>query len=650
MKQMNKQNQNPGKRERRTLTIPFFNRKRKKLKKKKEKADLSYRSFPYLKKIKPKEKYVFHSDYFQIDDYYTTILSFFHNDAANDGFEPFWGLFLIPSGLPAGVTTINLEQVSRMSEKWILDHQHNAESVADKNEIEQHRSGSSAARMKASKAANDIAQIDMELNDGASYLNVQNRLMVKAPSLEDLDKAVLQIERLYSDRFGTLWVAPFQGEQRRELGDIFARNEKKKDKGFYYTSREYAGSYSLVTHGLEDPEGEYVGDMVGDVNASAVLFDVDRYSHHVIVASEQHSAADYRIKAADMWGSKISQAALARGHRVVHIILNEADLDLIGPKFECSTVKIDMNKGEINMLEVFGDKKDELALFSIHIQKMINMAEQLCFTSDEDRALIRYNLESLLTDFYIHKGMWQKNAPKFREKLRLAGLRHNQAPLLQDFVLDLDQAYEASLGKGDTELQHAIGVIRGTFTNMLNGSGDLFNRITTQNIDEARRSRRVIYDFSNMRERGEGLAMAQLVNVIGFAVQNLDAGDVLLIHGAEHISVQIQDYMKTQFGRLFNKGGRIALLYDSIDSFLEMKEFNKYDAADYTIISNMTENQCSAYQEKLGEDLPPDMKTLITDKIYPRCYIHRGISNVIFEQNLLLRVPESHRQKKKGGI
>lgn len=647
MKAKRKQNQKPENKSRRILTLPFL--KNRKKRPKKEKADLSYRAFPYLKKIKPREKYVFHSDYFKIDDYYAAILSFFHNDAANDGFEPFWGLFLIPNGLPAGVTTINLEQISRMSEKWIQDHQHNAESVAGKNETEQQRSGSNSARMKASKSAGDIAQIEMELNDGASYLNVHNRLMVKAPTLQALDRAVQQIDRLYSDRFGTLWAAPIQGEQRRELASLFSKNEKKKDKGFYYTSKEYAGSYSLVTHGLEDANGEYVGDMVGDVNASAVLFDVNRYGHHVIVASEQHNAADYRIRAADMWGSKISQSAMADGHRVVHIVLNEANLDLVGPKFERSTVKIDMNRGEINMLEVFGEKKDELALFSIHIQKMISMAEQLCLTSDDDRSLIRYNLESLLTEFYVHKGMWQKNAPKFRDKLRMAGLRHDQAPLLQDFVLELDQAYESSLTKGDMELQHAIGVIRGTFTNMLNGSGDLFNRQTTSSIDEAKLSRRVIYDFSNMRERGQPLAMAQLVNVIGFAVQNLDAGDVLLIHGAEHISKTIEDYMKTQFGRLFNKGGRLALLYDSIDALLEARDFNKYDAADYTIISNMTENQYAAYQEKLGEDLPPDMKTLITDKTYPRCYIHRGISNVIFEQNLLLNVPETYRIQ-KGGI
>ena len=68
-------------------------------KKKKDEAHLdgTLASYPYLCDIKPNERYVFHSDYYEVDDGFATILSFFHIEGANDDFGPFWGVNKIPS-------------------------------------------------------------------------------------------------------------------------------------------------------------------------------------------------------------------------------------------------------------------------------------------------------------------------------------------------------------------------------------------------------------------------------------------------------------------------------------------------------------------------------------------------------------------------
>ena len=42
----------------------------------------SFKNYPHLLVMKPAEKYVFHSDYFEIDDGFATILSFFHIEGA----------------------------------------------------------------------------------------------------------------------------------------------------------------------------------------------------------------------------------------------------------------------------------------------------------------------------------------------------------------------------------------------------------------------------------------------------------------------------------------------------------------------------------------------------------------------------------------
>lgn len=613
--------------------------------KKKEQTDYSYASYPQLLEIKPKEKYVFHSDYFQVDDCYATILSFFHNDGATDNFGAFWGINRIPSGLHDDITIVSLEQIRRMTEGWLADHQTASEGIAQMNETEQQKTGTNASKAKASRKKRDLQEIDEELRDGSSYLNVQYRLLVKAPTLEKLDESVKMIYQQYIDRFTTMQAAPYAGEQKNELSNLFRKNEKKKGRGFYFTSKEFAGSYSLVTHGLEDAEGEYVGYMVGDVNNSAVLFHVNGYKHHVVVANENYNMELGRVHVSDMWGSKISQACLLNNHRVVHLILDGANMDQLGPKFTTMTSYIDLNQGDVNMFEMFGDTKDELSIFPAQMQKLILMAEQAYETTENDRSIIRGSLEEIATKYYIENRMWYENAVANRDKLRITGIPHEEVPKLEMFVTYLDSACKAlrMSSENDPERLHAMNILRTSFKNMLTNNGDLFNTTTSHVLDDVTHSRRMIYDFSKLKMRGVGVMMAQFVNVLGFAVGNLSDGDTVIIHGAELLDDTIKNYIRLQFDRLWDKGGRVVYLYNNMDKMLSDKSFSQFDKADYTIFGNMTDSFVSDYQKELGQNIPPDLASLITNKSDSICYIRREFDNVVFRQDLTLGLPERKR-------
>lgn len=620
----------------------FGRKKEQKDKVKPEKIEGILANFPDHLAIKPNEKYVFHSDYFEIDDGVATILAFFHRDGSIDGFGPFWGVNKIPSGLSDNVSVFLFEQTRRMTENWLLEHQSKAEGVAQMNANEQERAGSNTTKGKASRRSEDLYEVAQEIQNGAAYLSAHWRLMVKAPTLEELDDAVQKIERLYIDRFATLSAAAYAGEQRHELSHLFSKNEKKLGKGFYFTSTEYAGAYNLVTHGLEDPEGEYVGYMVGDVNNSAVLFDVNAYKHHIIVANENFERKLGRVYVADMWGSKVSQSTMLHNHRVVHMILNGADLNKLGPKLDSLTYRIDMGQGDVNMFEMFGDVDDELSIFPSQMQKLILMAEQAYETTEADRSIIRGELEQVATKFYTDQRMWYENAVANRKRLRIIGIPHEQVPKLEMFVSYLDTEYKSLLNAAakDSEAVHALKVLSVTFRNLLSNNGDLFNTITTDVIDGAKDGRRVIYDFSDLMLRGKGVAMAQFVNIVGFAVGNLSEGDTVIIHGAELIDDGIKDYINLQFERLYHKGGRVCFLYDSVDKMLDDDKFCMLDKADYTILGNMSDNTVVRYQELLGQLIPPDLAGLVTNKSASVCYIRRDFDNVVFHQDLALGLPE----------
>lgn len=599
-----------------------------------------FSEYPHLVAIKPREKYLFRSDYFQVDDRYAAILGFFHDEASRDEFTPFWGIDRIPSGLDEGVTVVVTEQVRRMSQKWIDENMKSSERLDKLDGSEQETSGSMSSRRKAAKVTDDLMLVSGEIQDGAAYLHVHNRMLVKAPSLELLDKNIEHIGRQYIDRFVTLKLAAYAGEQRPELSAVFRKNEKKRGKGFYFTSTELAGSHSLVTNGLNDPAGEYVGYMVGDVNNSAVLFDVNRYDHHVVVANGTINTVLDRAYYSDLWGSKLSQAALLDNGRVVHLVLDGANLDKLGPRFDGFTSRLDMNAGDINMFQMFGAVEDELAIFPSHLEKLVLMVEQAYETTESDRSIIRGSLKEILTTFYVDKAMWYRNAKDNRSRLRVVNIPHDQVPRLQDIVSYFDTAYlsQARSSAKDQKLLNAYSTLRLVFKDLLDNSGDLFNTHTKDAIDGVALANRVLYDFSKLMNRSKGVAMAQLVNTVGFAVSNLGLGDTVIIHGTENIDAKVKEYITTQFERLFARGGRVAYLYNDVDKMLADSTFNKFDDADYTLLGPMRDSTVVEYQKQLHQDIPTDLQRLVTTKGENLTYLRRDHTNVVFKTVLALGI------------
>ena len=596
--------------------------------------------FPNLMRIKPKESYVFKSNHYSCDGSYFAILSFFHNDGSIDDFPTFWGIDLIPSGIDDDIAVTNIETVERMSDGWVKEHQTQAENVAQMNTTEQSNPASSKMnRLKAGKREMDLNQIALEIQAGAVYLACAFRMRIKAPSLEKLDNAISVIERHYIAAYTTLYAASYDGEQCGELSSLLRPLVYKKGKAHYFTSMEYAGAYSLVTRGIEDDAGEYVGTMFGDVNTAAILFDIDRYKRHVIVCNEQIDMTYGRNYASDLWGSKISQACLINNHKTAHIILNGCDLDGIGPHFSNITKKVDLNKGDVNMFELFGDSEDELSLFAMQMEKLALMTEQMYPPTDSDRSIIRGYVKEIATKFYIDQGMWYENAKDNRSRLRVVGIPHKDVPKLELFSTYLQTAHKAAVMSGarDEEELHALKILNLTFKSMLDNNGDLFNTVTTAEIDNCTEARRVIYDFSQLLVRGKGIMMAQLLNIVSFCTGNLGTDDVLVIHGADLIDDTVKDYLTALFGQLYAKGGRVCFLYNDNERMMNDIHFSHMDKADYTIMGYMTDNCVARYQDVLGQTIPSNLINLITTKNDYMTFLHRDYNNVVFRRDLILK-------------
>lgn len=607
--------------------------------------EISYQDRPFLLKVKPKRRYFFHSDYFECDNKFCTIITYIHPEGKNDKFGVFWGVSRIIMALPPGVSAISFENTMRYDEGWIQQHQSKTEGIVQMNITEgEANAGTSAQKMRNNAQAEELQVIAAELQSGASYLGVTFRMLIKADSLELLDKTLDNIQQSYTERFGTLNAGPYDACQREELSSLFKHPERQRGKRFNFTSTEFAGAYSLVTKGLDDKKGEYVGQMTDDVNNAAILFEVNNYDHHTVIANNMFDNSKSRNPVAGYWCSKVAQSALMHNGRVVHLIFDDTKLDELGPKFKGITRKLNLSKGDINMFEMFGDpdKDDEMSIFSEQLQKVALMLEQIHPLTPEQRGVTLGVLKEILEKYYVDQKMWFKNAQENKKAIRIIGLPHNQYPRLSMFVAYIAMEHKKANAADVQDIQRveALGILKIAFNEMLDADGDLFNVITNSQIDDVVFAKRCIYDFSDLMIRGNGLAMAQFVNIVSYAVRTLKKGDTVVIHGAENIADEVKEYVNRQFEALYRRGGRVCFAYNSIDKAFEDNKFCKFDQADYTIFGPFTPMQVDQYQGIINQKIPGNLARNLTKKGMKRTFIRRNGVNVLFNFDLILGIPE----------
>lgn len=624
--------------------IPFFKKKRKKKSRKKE----IYLRDTEVKHVLPKKQYEFSSDYFKIDGEYGSLLTLFPETGANKNLPPFWGYALLPINLGRDVSARLLNQVTVMDKAWIRKMEPRAANAtkqhldnSEENEFDRRK------QRKAEERWNDMEQVSIDLEDDDTYLACEFKLLVKAPSIEILDNAVLRYQQIlnHSNVIGGIHVSAYQGQQRLDMSNIFKRADLQIGNAKYFTATEFAGSYNIVSHGISDMGGELVGVTKGDINPSAVVFDVDNYSNIVVVASGAHAATltSYQTgkdlygkmtRSPALWGTKLAQAALSNDHRVVHFVLNESHPSSLGTDLKDITVDVSMNQGAINPFQLFGDPEDELSVYAAHAEKLRLMAKMIVPSlTDVD---INKTFTKILSEFYRDLSMLVENPQVNRAKLRLVGLPNEQYPLLKRFNVYLTQAYTEALKRHNQSEIDSIQRLQGAFEKMHNDDGDLFNVVTSNVVNSVSRTPQVVYDFSSLRRRGNDIAMAQFINALGYATGRLKPRDLIIIHGADLIGAEVKDYVDSVITDLRRRDVRVAYLYDDVEACLNDHRFNHLVDADWTLFGPMTTPNLNLYQEILETPIPQSIAKSLEKAVDTTYFLHRDIDNIVFDLDFIL--------------
>lgn len=604
----------------------------------------SLRRAPLLRSLVGKHRIVFHSDYMEIDNHVGQILTVIDREGSDRDKPRFWMTYLIPRNLNEHVEARLIMPIETMTESWTNNAQNNAETTKNSQMTQAAETDASKDAQIANARAQDLQLISQDLNAGDKYLATQLKIFLKADNLATLDAARIRLaQTLISYNFGGIRIVPFEGQQLDEYQNLLKAPMDHISKPQMFTSYELAGSYNLLTHGITDPAGKYVGSMQADVNNSAVLLDVDKFDDSVVVASKDAaqtaSISSDELKGnrnSTLWGVKIAQSALENGHKVVHFVMNYTHPNKIGADLSDISQTINMNQGMINPFQMFGDVKDQLSIYSAHNEMLRLMSQQI--SPDLKANDLNKVLPQLLKRFYIQYGIWQDNPKDNFDLLRAVTLPNHVYPKLDRFNTYLSESLQAALQRHASNEVASIERLQGVFERMEGEDSDLFNVYTSDKLTNAKRYAQVFYDFSKLLDRSESIAMAQLLNVVDYATSNLGDHDVLILHGADAIRKSVKDYLtKHIFTRLQQRGVRLVFLYDSVDSCLDDAKFCRLEHADYTLFGTMTGTNVTKYQKLISQSLPNPLMQAIETKIPTLFFLSRGIDKVIFIQDLVLQ-------------
>lgn len=618
----------------------------------------------YIHKIIPHKGWHINEDYVDILDNGTVIAPVLiyadYDKASNLPAE--WGITFIRDlvndaiGDTHKANLLNVSFINNvriLSKDWTKKHQENADRYSDKN-TNGHRE-----KAKVKVEQEDLSTIAQELRNGSSYLAVGMKYVVAAKDRHTLDTFLISLQRRIELDVPGIIIALPNGDVDLEFGHLFNNPMDEPGRKLMFTSAEYAGFYNIVTHGIEDSTGVYVGEQQNDINNTAVIWDMTRFDRHAVIATSNRFARkiDYDrgqvenqfldYTGSDLWlNTLIMQLVREKQGRVFTLALDPIHLN---DRLDTVTASIDLNHGRINPFEMFGRKGREREIYSANQAKWEAMTRQMAEQTITTKNAVQTepisptelsDLDTVLSTFYHDYHMWPKDPDHEPQKIRILNLPHRDVPRLTQFIAYLDTEYHkySRPQLGDPIKANEINKLLSIYRRLDSANGDLFDTWTDPIFGSLGQKRHTLFDYSHLSERKGNILLIQLLNSISAIANQMRDGDVIIIHGAQRIVNLTQSYIQQILDDLYARHVRVVFSYNTPEAMLKSANFNQMSSADWVLTGNMTADQVAKYNELLGNQRR--MTDVIVSSIQThneaRYYLRRGQDNIIFDANQLM--------------
>lgn len=581
--------------------------------------------------------YTFTPSFIKSGNRYGTILKVVNKYGMNRSHEFGWFVNLIPEINEEGVKGYFFETDKPMTQKDEADIMRenvqgniksNLNTMNEKNTVSENKA--KELRVYDLTEASTLHAINNKIIDWKA------RILLVSDSADAIERQIDKLKSLYDDHIMGVELLSVGGDQEELFSSIF---EPPTGSVYDYTSMssQFAGNDHALRKGLDDPEGYPVGSLALSYSSGEAFMTLDKsFKERILIASHKESniiSYDNKLSSSSLWGQLVANNATVHGHKTFHIVMNgfkyfgenkRNSVFSCKPSINKILERVNMAKGGLNPLEMFGSKKDAVKLYNKNLEKNAHILYLVSGRQIDGDTKIK--LKKALGDFYIDSNLWNLQAHLYPERIRTLGVKdHEGFPKYGMFINSLTNLKTEATNSGTERDVDRINLLQDTLQTALDSYMEIFNSPTTLPDELSPDIMQYYYDLSELRS-DSNVMEAQFLNVFDYATNFAEKDDIIMIHGLDKVSVETLQLVQQRIEMLMDSGVRMAYLFDTIGGGLTKKEIETADIFnvdgilyedfehqfDYTILGSMTKEELKSYQNKIKQPLTKELSDYLT--------------------------------------
>lgn len=318
-------------------------------------------------------------------------------------------------------------------------------------------------------------------------------------------------------------------------------------------------------------------DAKGYLNTLAIVahprdFSRDDYVFDNVYKDEAHTIKKPQSQAS-VTSQQIANQFLLEGKKTIHLVLNDFDYFKLQTPYDRDSKQlqaviaeetqiIDGSKISVNPLQPFAtnltdEKEEEMPAYRRTKKKFNAIVQALINYQGEDSGIA----DKVFDELMVQERLWNTDNDVMVKRRNYLGLPAIKYPAFDRVITQFTT--KARLFRQNNEIKEAEETkrIQRKLDSFLTNNRSLIGATTTLKLDRSK-----VNYYINLNNLDRLQKNIQVMNLFDFVTEFLDAGDLIILHGADQLDIRTSDYLRDQFERTFDKKVRILLSYDVTDS------------------------------------------------------------------------------------
>lgn len=318
-------------------------------------------------------------------------------------------------------------------------------------------------------------------------------------------------------------------------------------------------------------------DAKGYLNTLAIVahpreFSRDDYVFDDVYKDEAHTIKKPQSQAS-VTSQQIANQFLLEGKKTIHLVLNDFDYFKLQTPYDRDSKQlqsviaeetqiIDGSKISVNPLQPFAtnltdEKEEEMPAYRRTKKKFNAIVQALINYQGEDSGIA----DKVFDELMVQERLWNTDNDVMVKRRNYLGLPAIKYPAFDRVITQFTT--KARLFRQNNEIKEAEETkrIQRKLDSFLTNNRSLIGATTTLKLDRSK-----VNYYINLNNLDRLQKNIQVMNLFDFVTEFLDAGDLIILHGADQLDIRTSDYLRDQFERTFDKKVRILLSYDVTDS------------------------------------------------------------------------------------